>query len=1019
MSLDIAKYSIKTPVNTWLLILGLFIGGLVGFSNIGQLEDPAFTIKQVMVNTQYPGASAEKVEREVTEPLEIAIQQMSQLKRVTSISKPGISEITVEVEDHFDGDKLPQIWDELRKRVNDIQADFPAGVMLSKVVDDFGDVYGLYYALTGEGFSSREMRDFAKHLRRELLKVDGVTKVGVAGQIEEQIVVEIFPAKLNALGLSFPDIQNAINYSLRPFTDGRITVDGKKIRVPVSDEENPVNELSKVTLPVPGQTAQLKITDFAKVSIQPAKYPRQLIRFNGQPALTVAVAVSTETNVVKVGAVVNQKLDDIIADLPAGVELSAIYDQAQVVDDSIDGFITNLLLSVTVVTLTLFLFMGTRAAIVVGSVLVLTVIGSILFMWLLDINMQRISLGAMVIAMGMLVDNAIVVAEGMMMRMQQGKSALEAASFIVKRTKWPLLGATIIGISAFSGIGLSDDATGEFLYSLFAVILITLMLSWVLAVSVVPLIGSYVFKQGDLSVEQSYSSVFYRLYRALLVTAVRFRWTSVLILVLITGASYYGFGMVKQSFFPPSNTPMFYVNYWGPQGRDINTTSAYIEQAEKVILSHQQVQSVASYAGQGADRYTLTYAAERPNESYGFFMIRTAGTEEIDALAKEIRSELMALDPDADIYTNRIIFGPSVGAKLEARFIGPDAQVLRELGNQALSVFHADGKIHDIRHNWRDKSFQIELGYDAYAAGVAGVTRADFSDAVQFATNGLVAGNVFDGDYRYPIVLRADVEPAEGETGALYNAQVWSQYEREYVPLRQVSKQVTAIGEETLIHRRDRERSLSVFGEPANGETANEALARIKQQVESIDLPDGYRMEWGGELESSTDAQASMGLGMMLGFLTMFIISVLLFGEVRPPLIIWLTVPMAVNGVVIGLLAADVPFGFMAMLGFLSLFGMLIKNAIVLLEEIELQNHESGNHYNALINASISRLRPVSLAAITTILGMVPLLWDAFFLDMAVTIMGGLAFSTILTLIAVPVFYSLMYRIKPETEKTS
>lgn len=1011
MSFDIAKYSIKTPVNTWLLIVGLLLGGLIALNNIGQLEDPAFTIKQVMVNTQYPGAGAEKVEQEVTEPLEIAIQQMPQLKRVTSVSKPGISQITVEVGDHFDSDKLPQIWDELRKRVGDIQGDFPPGVMPSKVIDDFGDVYGLYYALTGEGFSTREMRDFSKEIRRELLKVEGVTKVSVAGLIEEQVVVEILPARLNALGLSFPDIQNAINYTLRPFYDGRITVDGKKIRVPVSEDNNPLNELSKVTLSVPGQTAQLKISDFAKVSIQPAKYPQQIIRYDGKPALTIAVSVNTDRNVVQVGQVVQNKLDEMLSKLPAGVELSPIYDQAKVVEESIDGFIMNLILSVSVVTLTLFLFMGTRAALVVGSVLVLTVIGSLLFMWLMDINMQRISLGAMVIAMGMLVDNAIVVAEGMMMRMQQGKSAIEAASYIVNRTKWPLLGATIIGISAFSGIGLSDDATGEFLFSLFAVILITLLLSWVLAVTAVPLIGRYLFKTGEMTAEESYSSVFYRAYRKLLEVAVRFRWLSVVLLFAVTALSYYGFGMVKQSFFPPSNTPMFYVNYWGPQGRDINTTDQYMLKAENLIKAHDEVVSVASYVGQGAERYTLTYAAEQANESYGLFIIKTHDLESIDRVAQEIKNELMDLDVDANIYTNRIIFGPSTGAKLEARFIGPDSDVLRGLADQALAIYHADGKIQDVRHNWRDKAFQIEFSYDDYAAGVAGVTRADFSDAVQFVSNGLVAGNVYDGDYRYPIVLRADTESKQDESEALYNAQVWSQYERTYVPLRQVTKEVSTQGEEVLIHRRDRERTISVYGEPAVGETANEALMRIKSQVESIELPEGYRLQWGGELESSTDAQASLGVGMMLGFLVMFLISVVLFGQFRPPLIIWLTVPMAVNGVVIGLLAADVPFGFMAMLGFLSLFGMLIKNAIVLLEEIDLQNKETGDHYQALISASISRLRPVTLAAITTILGMVPLLWDAFFLGMAVSIMGGLAFATILTLIAVPVFYSIFYRI--------
>ena len=350
--------------------------------------------------------------------------------------------------------------------------------------------------------------------------------------------------------------------------------------------------------------------------------------------------------------------------------------------------------------------------------------------------------------------------------------------------------------------------------------------------------------------------------------------------------------------------------------------------------------------------------------------------------------------------------------QLEARFLGSDAQVLRELADQAQVIFAEDGKIQDIRHNWRDKMATFTPIFDDYTAGVSGISRADFSDAIQFSTSGLEVGTLQVKENRYPILLKAEHSDNLMESEKLVNTQVWSQYDRHYVPLLQLTKELKTDFEEGLVHRRDRLRSISVLAEPANGETADEALNRIKAKVEAIELPDGYRFEWGGEYYETKESQSRLAQGLPLGFLAMFIISVLLFGTVRDPLIIWLIVPMAVTGVVIGLLSTDTPFGFMSLLGFLSLFGMLIKNAIVLLEEIKLQNEELGDRYTALVEASISRLRPVSLAAITTILGMAPLLSDAFFAGMAVTIMGGLAFATILTLIAVPVFYAILYRLK-------
>ena len=498
--------------------------------------------------------------------------------------------------------------------------------------------------------------------------------------------------------------------------------------------------------------------------------------------------------------------------------------------------------------------------------------------------------------------------------------------------------------------------------------------------------------------------------------ALKHRGRTVWMLVGVTLISYMSFGLVKQGFFPASNTPIYYVHYWGPQSRDIRETAQFMEQAEGFALEYDEVQAVTSFVGKGAARYTLTYAPEQANESYGVMIIRTQERDQIPALIEQLTARLQDNDPDARIYNTRVIFGPGVGAKLEARFMGPDQTVLRQLAQEAENIFKQDGELLDIRQNWRQKELILVPQYDEYAAGVAGVTRADFSDAVQFSSNGLELGKLRDGDYSYNIIAKAktphETSQETDQLQQLQDALVWSQYQRSYVPVRQISPKMQVESEGVLIYRRDRIRTVSVYAEPGTNDTAASALSRIRPKIEALKLPDGYSIEWGGEYESAGKAQKALGSGLPLGFLVMILITIFLFGTVREPLIIWLIVPMAVCGVVAGLLIADLPFGFMSLLGFLSLFGMLIKNAIVLIEEIDIQIETGMDKFEAIVEASLSRLRPVSLAAITTILGMAPLLTDAFFADMAVTIMGGLAFATILTMIAVPVLYSLFYKIK-------
>ncbi|MFT5636654.1 MAG: multidrug efflux pump subunit AcrB [Cognaticolwellia sp.] len=1009
--MDIARYSLTKPVNIWLMSICFIIGGLVAMGKIGRLEDPAFTIKQAVIFTYYPGANAEKVEKEVTEQVEIALQQMWQLDILESVSKPGFSRITMKIQPHIDGPLLPQIWDELRKRLRDIQRDLPLGASAPVVIDDFGDVYGIYYALSAPDFSADQMRGFSRIIRREVLTVDGVAKVKVGGILEEEIVATIDSYQISGLGLSFPDIQRVLANNLKPFSGGRLYVGDKKIRIPVESSTNKIEEIENLSFVVPGKNASIKIKDIAELSLQPVEIPSGLKRFNGESAITLAISAKNDINIVDVGDEIEAKLTQVLAKLPTGIKVSSIYNQAKIVDESVDGFILNLEISVAVVTLALCLFMGWRSGIVVGGTLLITVLGTVLIMWLYGFQLERISLGAMVIAMGMLVDNAIVVAEGMMLRMEKGKTAMESASFIVKRTQWPLLGATVIGIAAFSGIGLSDDATGEFLFSLFAVVLISLMLSWVLAVTLTPLLGKNFYQMGDKEgAEESYS-LFHKAYLIVLRKALHWRGVTLAILVVITISAYASFGLIKQGFFPLSNTPVFLVHYWGPQDSDIRATEKYMKTGGKLILETEGIESLATFIGESSERFTLVFGPELPNESYGLFLVRAHDASEIPRLAQEVANKLRQANPKVNFYAEIMQFGPGAGAKIQARFSGEDPAILRQLAEQAKVIYFEDGKIRDIRDDWRDKGIVLSPEYDDIAAGISGVSRSDFSQAIKFYTDGLQIGQLQDGDYLYPIIARnSNTNP--DQLAGLENSLVWSSSQRTYIPFKQVSGKMNYASEELLINRRDRVRTITVKAEAGYDETTGEAFNRTQGEIEAITLPEGYKLEWGGEYESSRKAQAALAQGLPLGFLVMFIISVLLFGKARQPIIIWLIVPMAVVGVVAGLLIADLPFGFMSLLGFLSLFGMLIKNAIVLLEEIDLQIIEGKEKALAIIEASLSRLRPVSLAAITTILGVMPLLLDPFFADMSVTIMGGLAFATILTMIAVPVLYSVLYKIK-------
>ena len=1020
-AVSLARLSIEKPVLTWLVILFCLLGGWVGFNNVGRLEDPAFTIKQAIIFTPYPGATAEEVELEVTERLEIAIQQMGQVKEIVSESSPGMSEIHVELFDTYDGTEIPDIWTELRAKIRDALPSLPPGAGNPVVLDDFGDTYGIFYAVTAEGYSDSRIRDVARMLRRELLTVEDVAKVAVEGEPEERIYIEIAQEDLARLGLSYDGLLAELGRENTVVSSGFTPMDGIYVRLDIPQTLSGVDTIANMLITPRNSDEAIRLSDIAQVTRAPEERPDQLIYHNNQRAFTLGVAGLETANIVDVGHAVEARLAELEADLPVGIELHPIYQQHLVVDEAINGFLFSLALSIAIVVAVLCVFMGWRAGLTVGSALFLTVAGTIFFMDMFAIEMERISLGALIIAMGMLVDNAIVVAEGMLTGVMQGKPRLNAAEDAVKSTQWPLLGATVIGILAFAGIGLSPDATGEFLFSLFAVIGISLLLSWVIAVTVVPMVGFHLFsaqrkaaqerdetRQGDAEI---YSGVMFRFYRGGLERALQHRWIVLAGLIGVTFACYVGFGSVKNAFFPASNTPMFYVNVEHAEGTDILTTDATMREIGAFIGDQPETVSYDTFVGAGATRFMLTYNAEQPNSAYGQIIVQTAHRDEIPALADRILTHVRSSRADVDIRVDRIVFGPPSGAQLEARISGPDADVLRELADQALSRLHAEANVVDLRTDWRNRVPILRPVMIEGRAQTIGVSRENLANALHFATEGSSVGLYREGEELIPMIARAPAAERSTDT-FLSDRLVWSSSQEAYVPINQVVSHFDIAFEDTLIQRRDRVRTISVRANPQPGETAAQAFARFRPIMERLTLPAGYSLEWGGEYEASMEANASLGGQLPLTFVLMLTISFLLFAKVRQPLIIWAVVPMSVNGVVIGLLATNVAFSFTALLGLLSLSGMLIKNAIVLVDEIDQRIAAGADRFEAVRDGSVSRLRPVLLAASTTILGMTPLLVDAFFQGMAVTIIGGLTFATLLTMLAVPVLYALFFGIK-------
>jgi multidrug efflux pump subunit AcrB len=1026
--MNIAQFWIERRVITLALTIVMLGAGLLAYEGLSRLEDPEFTIKEALVITSYPGASAAEVEEEVSDRLEKAVQKMGQVKFLESKSDRGLSTLTVTIKDKYDKTTLPQVWDELRRKINDAQRELPPGAATSLVIDDFGDVYGIFLAVTGDDYSYAEIKDVVDLLRRELLLVPGVAKIDTFGERTEAIYVELNRDRMSQLGLSPNVIINELRQQNFVTNSGRVKVGSEFITMNPTAGLKTVEQFGAILLSeqisvmgfqLGGVGAkrgakQIYLRDIARIWRGYVEPQDTMIHYDGMPAIGLGISTVSGGNVVSMGTALKQRFRELTTQIPIGINAGLVSVQSSSVEIAIKSFVVSLLEAVAIVIVVLLFFMGMRSGVLIGFVLLLTMAGSFIFLSPMHVALERISLGALIIALGMLVDNAIVVVDGVLVRLQKGEDAKQAAIEVVKQTAIPLLGATVIAILAFAAIGTSDDSTGEFCRSLFQVVLVSLLLSWVTAVTVTPLLCVMFLKPPKVGaeVEDPYAGGFYTLYKGLLNACIRMKIVTLVVVVSLFVCALWGFQFVEKSFFPPSTRPQFMVDLWLPQGTHIDDTQKLVASVEDYIKKQEGVTHTTSLIGQGGLRFLLTYQPEKNNSAYAQLLVDVDDPDKSESLMANIDVHLQENYQNVLGYTSKFRLGPGSTGLIQARLSGPDANVLRELASQVKTILCADTDSKAIRTDWRQRVKMVRAIIAEVPANLNGISRRDVALSLREGFQGRQAGVYREGDLLLPIILRAE-EVNRSNIDSINNLQIWSAVAGNMIPLRQVVTKFETTSEDEIIMRRNRKRTITVFADPIAG-PASELFARVRPQIEAIELPVGYELEWGGEYEDSANAQAGLTASIPMFVLIMVLVTIMLFNSLRQPLIIWLVVPLALIGVTLGLLSTNQPFGFMAILGFLSLMGMLIKNAIVLIDEINLQSSEGKELETAIIDSSVSRIRPVAMAALTTALGMIPLLFDAFFVSMAVTIIAGLIFATMLTMVVVPVLYATFYKVKTD-----
>lgn len=1008
--MKLVKYFLQKKSVTILLLVLVLAGGLLAYVKMGKLEDAPFTIKQALVLTPYPGASPSEVQSQVTDILEESIQALGELYYLKTENRAGLSKITVYVKKETRADEMQQLWDKLRRKVNDVQNKLPEGAGPSVVNDDFGDVLGVFYGLTGSGHSYRELENQAKLIKNEILKVKDVAKVEIYGTQTPTIDISVSPSVMARSGITMADISRAFEAQNKVVDAGGIDAGSNRLRIESTGNFYSLNDIRNLTI-VSHTGEHFRLADITRIEESYQTPASNLMRINGQPAVGIAISTVPTGNVVDMAAAVKESLERLSGSMPEGFELVTIYDQGYESAIANRGFILNLIISVLTVVAILLFFIGLKNGLLIGSGLVFSIFATLIVMLCTDIALQRMSLAAIIIAMGMLVDNAIVVSDSALVNMQRGMRKRVAIMRACSSTALPLLAATIIAILTFLPIYFSPHITGELLSSLVIVIGVSLMFSWVFALTQTPFfIQEFVRRPRPEELKNAlFDGKYYNMFRHSLHWVIKHRYATIGCMILLLILSAWSFKFIPKVFVPALDKQYFTVDVWLPEGTNIDATSKMAEDMAEYIRTYEEAEMVSTFIGRTPPRYYLSNVAFGPQSNYTQLLVKCHTSKESRQLNATLQDSIRLKFPEPLIKVNKFELSPLTEAVIETRFLGPDPAVLDSLVGQAIEIMRCNPKVADARNEWGNMALMIRPVYDPVKSGELGITKAQMMQSVKSISDGVPVGIYRDNEKKVPVLLKTEGYNITNAS-SLGNFSMWNG-ERS-APLSQVTERIETTWEFPQIRTYNRQLSMAAMCGVKPGHTMAEVHGEIRSEIESMPLPTGYTFFWDSQYKDQGEAMQAIAKYFPLAFLMLIVILVALFGNFRQPIIILCILPLSLIGVAVGMLLTGFEFGFFPIAGWLGLLGMIIKNVIVLIDEINIQRRDGVPAYTAVIESTVSRTRPVLMAATTTILGMVPLLFDIAFGGMAATIIFGLTFATLLTLFVTPALYILFYKIK-------
>jgi multidrug efflux pump subunit AcrB len=1006
---------------TLTIVVLVVLSGALAFQNLPKAQDPGFIVRTAVITTQFPGASPERVELLVTDKIEKKVQEMPEIDSIISESRTGISVIYANFKESYK--EMRPIFDDLRRKVDTVTPDLPQGAQIPEVNDEFGDVFGSVYTLSGDGFSYAELKIVADELRDELLKEPDIAKVSIHGEQQEVIFVEYNNARLAELGLS-PQQLSASLASVNILSSGGDIISGReRITLEPTGNFESLDDLQRTVIQLPGG-ALVYLEDIVDVYRGYKDPPRSVSRVNGEPTLAIAVSMREGGDILKLGERLNVLMPELVSRYPWGIETEKVWFQADLVDDVVNTFTSSLLQAILIVILVMIAFLGLRTGLVVGSLIPTTIVASFFTMQIFDITINQISLTALIIALGLLVDNAIVIVESILVKREKGQDAVTAAIDAGKELKTPLLISSLTTAAAFMPIAMAKSAVGEYTADIFYVVSIALLSSWVLAMTFVPMLTTVALKVGPSgdSSKDDFSGRWYALYRDLLSMSLRCQYRFLAVIIGFFVLAIVGLGFVRQEFIAPSEDPVFSAKLELPLGTSIETSQEIISEVDTFISEtfhmpadgEPLIRNWLTFIGEGGPRFQLSLNPPNPNPANSFVIANTINGGDVEEVISGIEDYVHERHPDLAAQVKRLENGPPVDYPIIVRISGPDFDTLYSIADQTTGYLYSLPGVSSSKNSWGLQTKKLLVDVDQELALRSGVTSEDVAYSLQAGLTGIDLTQYREGDELIPVTLRT-VAADRQDFSKLDGLTVYSQATGSNVPLKQVAN-VTLAFEPGIIERRDRDRTLSLNVQLHPDTTAVEVVDVLVPWLESAaaDWPAGHTFEIGGETEESGDANASIAAELPMAGMLILLLLVWQFNSLRRPVIILATIPLGLVGVTFGLLIANSSFGFFTILGLISLSGIIINNAIVLLDRIAIEIRDFGrNQHDAIMTACQQRMRPILLTTATTVLGMTPLLWGgtAMFKPMAITIIFGLAFATLLTLLVVPVLYAMLFRV--------